>query len=61
MMGETNLFLGFMAHQKDLDNLAQQIVNEYRKGNTSFTARAAWDLSSSDLAYIEDKVTKMLS
>lgn len=61
MMGETNLFLGFMAHQKDLDNLAQQIVNEYRRGNTSFTARAAWDLSQSDLTYIEDKVTKMLS
>ena len=40
MFGESNLFLGFMVHQKDLDNLAQQIVNEYRKGNTTFTAQA---------------------
>ena len=52
MFGESNLFLGFMA---------QQIVNEYRKGNTTFTAQASFELSPSDLAYVEDKVTKMLS
>ena len=58
MFGESNLFLGFMVHQKDLDN---QIVNEYRKGNTTFTAQASFELSPSDLAYVEDKVTKILS
>ena len=61
MFGESNLFLGFMVHQNDLDNLAQQIVNEYRKGNTTFTAQASFELSPADLAYVEDKVTKMLS
>lgn len=61
MFGESNLYLGFMAHQYDLDKLAAQIVAEYRKGNSSFMARAAWDLSPADLRYVEDKVAKMLS
>lgn len=59
--GESNLYLGFMAHQYDLDNLAKQIVAEYHKGNTSLMARAGLSLSEADMKYVESQVEKMLS
>lgn len=60
--GESNLYLGFMAHQHDLDNIAKQIVTEYRNGHTSVTlSRAGLSLSETDLQYIESQVNKMLS
>lgn len=58
--GESNLMLGFLAHQYDLDNLANQIVSEYHKGNTSLSFRLGFDLSKSDMEYVEDKVLKLL-
>lgn len=60
--GESNLYLGFMAHQHDLDNLAKQIVTEYKNGGNSVTlSRAGLSLSEADLHYVESQVQKMLS
>lgn len=53
-------FLGYMSYHQNLDDIVEMCLEEARNGSESINLMTDYDLSASDIKYIQNEVSKRL-